>query len=87
MRHYDGQEINSGEHITVTLAKPDCPNAKLKKMQKYQQRNQGQGKCHDLTFISDHFFSATNAVHVICDQSPVHTKTTSSVYASSGPND
>ena len=32
-------EINQGEKISVTLAKPDDPNAKLKKIQKHQQRN------------------------------------------------
>ena len=87
MRHYDGQEINSGEHITVTLAKPDCPNAKVKKMQKYQQRHQGQSKCNNSDNITDTYFSATNAVHVLWYQSSVHAKATGTVPASSGPND
>ena len=39
MKHFDGMEINQGEKISVTLAKPDDPNAKLKKIQKHQQRN------------------------------------------------
>ena len=39
MKHFDGMEINQGEMISVTLAKPDDPNAKLKKIQKHQQRN------------------------------------------------
>ena len=39
MKHFDGKEINQGEMISVTLAKPDDPNAKLKKIQKHQQRN------------------------------------------------
>lgn len=44
MKHFDGMEINQGEKISVTLAKPDDPNAKLKKMQKHQQRNHSHSK-------------------------------------------
>ena len=38
MELLNGTETNPGETITVTLAKPDDPNNKLKKMKRHQMR-------------------------------------------------
>ena len=85
MKHFDGMEINQGEKISVTLAKPDDPNAKLKKIQKHQQRNASHS---EFIFIFENFStfkilkkitftsSATNATNGVRHAPSVRTNAT-----------